>query len=65
MQKHLNRLTLFLDTNFLFNILDIDEHNYYLEISKEIVYSGWSIRVHDKLSTQMVSFACNRAAISS
>ena len=37
MQKHLNRLTLFLDTNFLFNILDIDEHNYYLEISKEIV----------------------------
>ncbi len=37
MQKHLNKLTLFLDTNFLFNILGIDEHNYYVDISKEIV----------------------------
>ena len=39
LQKHLNKLTLFLDTNFLFNILDIDEHNYYLEISKELVFN--------------------------
>ena len=37
LQKHLKRLTLFLDTNFLFNILGIDEHNYYVDISKEIV----------------------------
>jgi hypothetical protein len=39
LQKHLNRLTLFLDTNFLFNILGIDEHNYYVDISKEIVFN--------------------------
>jgi hypothetical protein len=37
LQKQLNRLTIFLDTNFLFNVLGIDEHNYYVDISKEIV----------------------------
>ena len=39
LQKHLNKLTIFLDTNFLFNILGIDEHNYYVDISKEIVFN--------------------------
>jgi len=37
LQKQLNKLTIFLDTNFLFNILGIDENNYYVDISKEIV----------------------------
>jgi hypothetical protein len=36
-QKKLNQLTLFLDTNFLFDILDIHEKNYYVEISHELL----------------------------
>jgi hypothetical protein len=36
-QKKLNQLTLFLDTNFLFDILDIHEKNYYVEISNELL----------------------------
>jgi hypothetical protein len=36
-QKQLNQLTLFLDTNFLFDILDIHEKSYYVEISHELL----------------------------
>ncbi len=36
-QKKLNQLTLFLDTNFLFDILDIHEKSSYVEISHELL----------------------------
>jgi hypothetical protein len=36
-QKELNQLILFLDTNFLFDILDIHEKTYYVEISYELL----------------------------
>src|SRR5215469_7504637 len=36
-QKKLNQLTLFLDTNFLFDILDIHERTYYVEVSNELL----------------------------
>lgn len=37
LQKQLSQLTLFLDTNFLFDILDIHENDYQVEISKELL----------------------------
>jgi len=37
LQKKLNQLTLFLDTNFLFDILDIHENTYYVEVSNELL----------------------------
>jgi hypothetical protein len=37
LQKKLNQLTLFLDTNFLFDILGIHEKTYYVEISNQLL----------------------------
>jgi hypothetical protein len=58
-QKKLNRLTLFLDTNFLFDILDIHEKSYYVEISHELLdiinknKFPFKLRYHQETLTEM------------
>jgi hypothetical protein len=68
LQKHLNKLTLFLDTNFIFNILDIDQNNYYLEISKELVFTinkhklPFRLRYHQETLREMREAIAHRGS---
>lgn len=67
LRKNLNRITIFLDTNFLFNILDIGD-NYYLEVSKDLIeiinrYSlPFKLRYHQATEMEMHEAIANREA---
>ena len=59
LQKKLSQLTLFLDTNFLFDILGIHEKTYYVEISNQLLDTinthklPFKLRYHQATSREM------------